>query len=132
MNMRIYQYLFYTFYRWALAIKTDKVPIFKSLVSITFVGYLNIFSIFVIAEIKLKRNIVPVNMSKLNLAFFILFLLAINYIILVNNGKLKKIKERFKDESPRNRKTNQILVGCYVLLTFVLFFSLMYLKSKAF
>lgn len=128
--MKFYQYVFYTFYRWALALKTDKVPVFKSLLSLAIIEFVNVFSIFVFIEIQVKENIIPANMAKINIAILILALFGINYMVLVSNGKMKKIKERFRNESLKKRKTNQILIGSYVILTFVIFFTLMYFKSK--
>ena len=131
-SMKFYQYIFYAFYSWALFLKTDKVPVFKALLSLVIVEFINIFTILVFFEIRLKRIIIPVNTSEYNIVVLVLILLGVNYVILIKNGRLKKIKERFMCESPSNKKTNQIIVGCYVLLTFVIFFFSMYIKSKAF
>lgn len=130
--MKLYQYFFYTLYRWALHIKTDKVPVFKALLSLVIIQMINIETLLICIEIYLKKVLVPVDIGEFKIVIIILVLLGMNYIILLRNGKLKKIIDRFKNEHKRNKQINQVLIGCYILLSFVLFFFLIYLESKTF
>ena len=122
--MEIYKDLFYRLYKWNVsAFGKEDLPALNALLEISLVLYGNLISIYQVIKASTGFNFGEfIGFSKLLIAFFSLCLLAINYFLLVYNGKLQRVIEQRSNESPDQMRNGDVRLGIYIMSSLLILF----------
>lgn len=124
---RAYKYLFYRSYKWQLDMfgKND-VPEFTAMLANSLVLFLNLailvvsFKLLTGFQMRLEKSYAVVGM---------VFLLAVNYFILVHNGKARRIISEFAAETEAQRRFRTLVCWAYVTISYLVFLVLVMMPS---
>jgi hypothetical protein len=121
---KFYRYLIYKLYSWGLKKKGD-TPIANAIITLTFVHYVQLFTLYMI----LLRFIPAIDVfSKIDKKYVGVFLVMFgitHYFIIYHKQRWEGYLEEFKNETPQERKRGSILVLAYLIGSILLFFILM-------
>ena len=125
---RGYKYLYYRIYAWNLRTWGESdLPQYNALFGVSFLIFLNIMSFLTAIEVCTGRRF---TLSRLAVIAMGGTLMVTGYLLLVHNGKYRRIAKEFSDESPTQRKRRLIAAVIYVTLTFATFFSLVSIRNS--
>lgn len=111
--MKLLQGLYCRYYQLMISVRNSDIPEFASMVLMTFILTVNLFTIYMISTVVGHMPLLPtpVGISAMIALFFIL------YFSLVYNGRSSKILERYEDETRRARFRGRILLIIYLVLS---------------
>ena len=116
-------------YSWNLRIWGEvSAPEYTAFFSISFLLYLNLFTILILVElatgfaIHKQINVIPLVLTLLGIA-------ALNYFIFLQKGKYKKMVKQFGKENLTEKKRRFIWCLVYVIFSFAGFFGLVSILS---
>lgn len=123
------RYLFYKILIAIWAIRKSDTDEWTSLFFVTTIIWMNIQTLFSIAEYLAGHNILQLS-SEIQVLLFFVPLLTANYLILIYDGRSKKILNTFKSESSENRTRGNLYIATYVAVSFILLFSITFMRIK--
>lgn len=119
--MKFYRYLYFNLYQLWLKKKDEPENAhINSVITITFLLYVNIMSIPLISLAASKREII--NLPKVNVKIWIAVILVsvgiFNYFLLARKRQHNRIIEEFKSESEKKRKKGMAYTIFYLIVSF--------------
>jgi uncharacterized protein (DUF983 family) len=125
MLIKIYRYLYYKLYCWALYMNFDNTPEFTAFFSIVILGFLNFLCIIWLIEIAFKLPKVISNWS----GVIVIILIGIpQSFMLIHNGKYKKIAQEFQKESRARSRKGNLFAWVYIVSPFIKLYFLVWLE----
>ncbi len=106
--MRFLEYLFFKYYYWQVKVGNGDIPSFMALISIVFSLFLYCLDI-VSAYSFFICPTSPLKLGKYSFVIISAILFGILYLLLVNNGKDKRILETHKDEWQGKKRWGAVL-----------------------
>ncbi|MEQ6122698.1 hypothetical protein AAON49_00690 [Pseudotenacibaculum sp. MALMAid0570] len=126
----MYAFIFYKLYK--IAQKTEKkwnanarTPVTISIYSLLMLQFLNLLTIFALFTRGLKL-IPSLTLTKETGLLSALFLYIINYLAFVRGKKYIEIETRYDNDTQSQKNFKTVLFWLYVVLTFVLFYTILY------
>lgn len=98
MMIKIYKYLYYKFYSWAVSLKLDNTPEFTAFFTIVILSFLNLLCIVWLVEMVFKLPKIFSGLSSITVIVVIILLGIPQYFMLVHKGRYKKIAQEFVKE----------------------------------
>jgi len=119
-----YRYIIYKLYSWRIR-KKDDTPIATVIIMLSFVHYVQLFILYLIA-LKFFPNInIFSSVNKTYVATFLILFGIIHYFLIYNKEHWQQYIEEFSNESKEESKRGRILVIAYLVGSILLFFILM-------
>ena len=125
----MYYYIFYRLYK--MAQKTEKqwspnmrTPVAVAFFSIAILQFINLLTLFVILKHGIQLDI-SIELSKEKVILVGIVILLINYYIFIRNKNFSNIETRFDEDSSKSKNLKKMLFWIYIVLTFVLFFTVL-------
>ncbi len=124
--MNLFDYLYYKLYRATLHGSLRDIAAFATTCYFSLLIFLNIF----VAGVFLRKvDFLPFFLhNKVQVVIFICLFIALNYFLFVHSGRYKQIIKHYEHESESNRKTGNLIVWIYVLISFLLIFVVAFYK----
>lgn len=137
MILKIYRYLFYKFYCWAVYLhgETD-APCAAALCAIVFFGSFNLYTFFLFITIFTGINVDQainntIHITKGAVISVLMVAMFLFHIFFVKNNVYRGIIKKFKYESAEKKRRGNIFIGCYVVISIVLFILFMCIAKCA-
>lgn len=121
--MKFYRYLYFNLYQLWLKKKDEPENAhINSVITITFLLYVNIMSIPLISLAASKKEIINLPQVNVNVKIWIAVILVsvgiFNYLLLARKRQHNKIIEEFKSESEKKRKKGMAYTIFYLIVSF--------------
>jgi hypothetical protein len=118
-TLKFAAFLFYRYY--SGGIQPDSTPHFKTILSLTFIGFIHLFQLLIILD---KVNLIPISeadgkMYKRWIMFCIMFPIAIVVALLFPKKELVTLQSFYQDKPELVRKGNNFLIA-YIVVNFSL------------
>lgn len=124
--MNVFDYLYYKLYRATLFGSLKDIAAFATTCYFSLLLFLNLF---VVGAFLRKVDLLPFfPKGKVQVAIFICLLIALNYFLFVHSGRYKQIIKHHEQETESNRKTGNLIVWLYVLVSVALIFIVAFYK----
>ena len=124
--MNVFDYLYYKLYRATLLGSLRDIAAFATTCYFSLLLFLNIF---VFGAFLRKVDLLPFFLKdKVQVAIFICVFIALNYFFFVHSGRYKQIIKHHEQETERSRKTGNLIVWLYVLVSVALIFIVAFYK----
>lgn len=121
---KFYQYIIYKLYSWRIR-KKDDTPIATVIIIMSFIHYVQLFTLYLIL-LKFNPNInIFSNLNKLLVGLLLIIFGIVNYFIIYNKERWNKYLEKFKYETVEESKRKTFFVAAYLIGSILLFFILM-------
>ena len=125
----LFYYIFYKLYSWAKRLGVDDAPEWTALFTVSWFPFLNTLTLIVgIGLVSGDRIQLPIVTWSTKITFLLVYLV-FHYFIFIHKGKYKLIVEHFRNETEEKGRRGTIYTTIYIILTFGLFFSSIYLMS---
>ncbi|WP_103867030.1 hypothetical protein [Aquimarina sp. I32.4] len=116
---KLYRYMFYVEYRWALFFNND-TPAFSALLSslimILFQSTFIVFFVSYLLNIDFFGMFLT-GIHKIYIVFFMLIYLGIGYLVFYYKGKWQRIIKEFEGETKEEKVRGSIFLGIYLLIS---------------
>ncbi len=122
--MRFYRYLIYKLYSWGLKKKSD-TPVANVVITLTFVHFIQLFSIYLVLLKLFPQIILFINVDELYVGIFLIFIGIIQYFLIYNKKKWELYVEEFNNEDIIKSERGNKIVLFYLIGSIVLFFLLL-------
>ncbi|MBI5019834.1 MAG: hypothetical protein HZB59_00155 [Ignavibacteriales bacterium] len=124
---RFYKYVFYKLYRWAKILGLDSTPEWTAMITVSIFLILNILTFLALINLCVEHNFrLPFDSLPKQIIIFVAYLIAL-YFVFIHKKKYIEIEKQFKEETMEEKKRGAIYTLLYIILTFGLFFLIMYL-----
>lgn len=123
----IYEYIFYKLYKYSLRSERlwgtgHQIPQWLAIFYISVLAFFNLITLFVIINHFLVINI---TFSRLHGFIIAIIFYSVNYFLFLKGKRYKKIAEKLDKDTKRSKILKDILFWVYVVMTFVLFFTIL-------
>jgi uncharacterized protein YhhL (DUF1145 family) len=109
-------------YSWNLKIWGENdLPQWNALFGVSFIMFLNLGFLSLLFQFFGVNIFLLDPLPKTEIVIILLSLFVINYFLFIHNGNYLFISKELKKESPKNRRTNTILLWLYIIISFALF-----------
>lgn len=124
--MNVFDYLYYKLYRATLLGSLKDIAAFATTCYFSLLIFLNIF---VVGAFLRKLDLLPYFLKgKVQVAILICLFIALNYFLFVYSGRYKLIIKHHEQETESSRKTGNLIVWLYVLISVALIFIVAFYK----
>ena len=127
----LYYYIFYKLSCWAKYVrKSNDAPQHTAFLTIVFLIYVNLLTLYGFANFFLGLVIKKINYSKLLIVLIFVAIAIPNYFLLLHKDKHTDISKVFRKENRKEVIVGNIKVWIYVITSLFLFFFLLFLYMK--
>lgn len=123
--MKFGRYLIYKLYVWSLKRKSDNTPVLNVVLTLSFVGFINVFTTYLIILKFMPKVDLFDKLNRWELIIGIALYFVICYFILYSKERWNRYIEEFQNESKNESKKGSFWVLTYLIGSVALFFALL-------